>query len=185
MRPSICAGILAFAAVLAGIPAHGAEDIYRWVDAAGVVHYTQVAPRDADWERVTPGARLAGRRTPTLDNPRTREGEGSAAPASGSTPANRQRSAQAEESPQLSEAQQAMQQRLEEQAASRLAELEQTRKGNCRKAREQFRQFTTYARIRVEDEDGGTRVLTEEERQKRIAEARKAIVLNCEGESEG
>jgi arginyl-tRNA--protein-N-Asp/Glu arginylyltransferase len=75
-----------------------------------------------------------------------------------------------------------MQQRLEDQTAERLAELEQTRSQNCERAREQFQLFTTYARIRVEDEGGGTRVLTEEERQERIAEAREAIVLNCEDE---
>jgi hypothetical protein len=78
-----------------------------------------------------------------------------------------------------------MQQRLEDQAAERMAELEQTRRENCARAREQFQQFTTYARIRVEDEGGGTRILTEEERQERIAQAREAIVLNCEGEGEG
>jgi hypothetical protein len=183
MRPSICACVLAFGALLAGSSASAAEDIYRWVDAAGVIHYTQVAPRDAEWERVTPGARAANRRAPTLDNPRAGGDGGDEDSATrDAAPSEPRRSGGTNETPGLSEQQQAMQQRLEDQTAERLAELEQTRSQNCERAREQFQQFTTYARIRVEDEGGGTRVLTEEERQERIAEAREAIVLNCEDE---
>lgn len=178
MRPSICACVLAFAAVLTVSSVHAAEKIYRWVDAAGVVHYTQVAPREGEWERVTPGVHAA-RRTPTLDNPRARGPAGAASSSASPAPQN---SGAQDEPPQLSEQQQAMQQRLEDQATERLAELEQTRRENCEKAREQFQQVTTYARIRVEKEGGGTRVLGEEERQQRIAEARKAIVLNCDDE---
>lgn len=181
MRPSICACVLAFAAVLTGSPVHAAEEIYRWVDAAGVIHYTQVAPREGEWQRVTPGTHAA-RRAPTLDNPRARETAGAAGSASSTASPAPQDSGAQDEPPQLSEQQQAMQQRLEEQAAERLADLEQARRENCKKAREQFQQFTTYARIRVEDEGGGTRVLGEEERQQRIAEAREAIVLNCDDE---
>lgn len=35
------------------IPAH-AESIYRWVDAAGVVHYSQTAPGGHAYQRVNP-----------------------------------------------------------------------------------------------------------------------------------
>ena len=180
MRPSICTCILALAATATCSSAGAAEEIYRWVDADGVVHYTQVAPRLGHWERVTPGGHEGNRRRPTLDNPRAHESENSASPDAAS--AEPQKAGETDKSLRLNEPQQAMQQRLEDQAAERLAELEKRRREDCERAREQFQQLTTYARIRVEGEDGGTRVLGEEERQERIAEARDAIVLNCEDE---
>ena len=70
---------------------------------------------------------------------------------------------------------------LEAEAQARLAEINASREENCTQAREQFRQFTTFARIRVADGEGGVRILTDEERDSRIAEAQEAIVLNCEG----
>ena len=180
MRPSICACILALAATFTASPVGSAEKIYRWVDADGVVHYTQVAPRQGQWERVTPGAHAANRREPTLDNPRALEAGDADSPDDAS--AEPQNAGETDERLRLSESQQAMQQRLEDQAAERLAELERKRREDCERARAQFQQLTTYSRIRIEGEDGGTRVLGEEERQERIDQAREAVVLNCEDE---
>lgn len=164
--------------LLALIPATPrAEEIYRWVDASGTVHYSQVAPQGIASERVTPGNRFAHSEG-TLSNPRTAQPP--AAPAAGAA-------APAPESgqPQLTDAQQKMQQQLDQQEAERLADVRKTRQANCEAARKQFKEFTTYARIRVDDGSGDVRILGEDERQKRIDEAKKAIVLNCDDSGAG
>lgn len=173
-RAQICTLLLAG---IAAAPVGAAEDIYRWVDGAGVVHYTQVAPRGVAYERVSPGARRTGA-APSFYNPTP---DGADAPAGSTAPAPSQDTAAAPEGqPTLTPEQQARRDALEAEANARLANVRDTREENCRNAREQFQQFTTYARIRVADGDGGTRVLTESEREARIAEAQEAIVLNCD-----
>jgi hypothetical protein len=188
MNRSKAAGHLAIALVVlatSGGAVSAAEEIYRWVDAQGVVHYTQVAPRGVPFERVTPGQRPGG--APSFYNPSP---DGASA-ASGGTPASSPSgSASPDPAPssggnpqggtRLTEQQQAEQQRLQSEAEERLADIRAAKEENCRNAREQFQQFTTYARIRVDDGEGGTRLLTEEERQERIEEAQEAIVMNCD-----
>ena len=155
----------------ATLPATAAEAVYRWVDASGQVHYTQVAPRGIPYERVAPNGRSPAP-APSIFNPRRQ-------PAPGETVAAADTPGEPEPIP-LSEAQLQQQAELEAEAEARLQQIAQAKAQNCSNAREQFREFTTYARIRVADGNGGVRVLTEEERQARIAEAQEAIVLNCE-----
>lgn len=184
--PRLMRALLTATLAVAGtlpLAASAAEEIYRWVDAAGVVHYTQVAPQGVAYDRVTPGSRGRPSAQATLANPRTPPATpeaGSAAPQTQQTPVP---DAATESSATLTETQRQLQQELEQEAQERLAQVRAERRDNCEKAREQFRQFTTYARIRVSDDSGGMRILGEEERQQRIAEAQEAIVLNCEGEA--
>ena len=173
----VLAAVVFAAGSLAPLAAPAAEEIYRWVDAAGTVHYTQVAPQGIAFERVTPGNR---ERPGTLANPRS---PSSAAAGSATTRSQAPESRDADSadgSAALTETQQRLKRELEQEAQERLAEVQATRRDNCEKAREQFREFTTFARIRVSDGQGGARVLTEEERQQRIDEAQEAIVLNCD-----
>ena len=150
-------------------PAGAAQEVYRWVDADGLVHFTQTAPRDRPYERVAPAG--AGGR-PSFYNPRRETARGEETPDAAAE--------QQDGEPALSAEQQQRQAELQAQAQARLAEMEETRRRNCEAAREQFRQFTTYARIRVADGEGGMRILGEEERAERIAEAEEAILVNCD-----
>jgi hypothetical protein len=168
-----CVGLLAASP---GSP--GAPDVYRWVDANGVVHYTQVAPRDVPFERVSPSGRdradepsfynpvRARSNAPgaIVDAPSVEAGDPDAASAPGLTPEQLERQSE-----------------LSAEADARLAEIAEARRRNCELARQQFREFTTYARIRIANPDGSIRILTEEERASRLAETEEAIVVNCDG----
>lgn len=158
-------------------PASAAGEIYRWVDATGTVHYSQSAPQGFAYERVTPGYRPPGAQA-SLSNPL----DARPAPATRTPNATPQTDTPAADAgtPALTDAQRQMESQLEEEAQARLAEVQSQRRQDCTRAREQFQQFTSYARIRVSDDAGGTKILGEDERQARIEEAKRAIVLNCE-----
>ena len=165
-----CAGLLAV-----GPATLGAPEVYRWVDANGVVHYTQVAPRDVPFERVSPSGRGPAPQ-PSIYNPvRARPDAPATAATEGEGP-----TVEAGD-PTLTPEQLQRQNELAAEAEARLAEIAETRRRNCELAREQFREFTTYARIRIADPDGTVRILTEDERARRLAEAEEAIVVNCDG----
>ncbi|MEE4381270.1 MAG: DUF4124 domain-containing protein [Pseudomonadales bacterium] len=169
------AGLLLVAAAGAS---GAAETIYRWVDASGTVHYGQVAPVGVAYEIVRPGNDPTDR-PPTLSEPARGD-----APAAGGSMAARSVSGSAASSadagPRLTEAQQRMQEELEATEQARLAEIRAEKEENCRLAREQFEQFTTYRRIRMRGPDGEYVIIGEDERQQRIEEAKQAILLNCE-----
>ncbi|MEE4360911.1 MAG: DUF4124 domain-containing protein [Pseudomonadales bacterium] len=163
------------------LPGSAAESVYRWVDASGVVHYDQVAPAGVAYEVVRPGkgpdaappslAEPAPFGTPVTPGSGAR---GTAAPSTDPADPAATRSG-------MTEAQREMQTRLEAEERERLAELRAARDENCRLAREQFEQFTTFARIRMRGADGEYVILSEEERQAKIDEAKEAILLNCDG----
>ena len=50
---------------------------------------------------------------------------------------------------------------------------------NCQRSRDVLSRLTLKSRIRVRDEDGEYRVMPEEERQDRIAQAQEGIALYC------
>lgn len=153
--------------------AAAAEAVYRWVDASGTVHFTQTAPRGVPFERVSPSGPGA-RQAPSFYNPR----RGTPATAQSSdTPA----AAPGAPAQGLTPGQQERQAELQAEADARLNEMAAAKQRNCELARQQFEEFTTFARIRVADGEGGVRILTEAERAERIAEAEEAILLNCEG----
>ena len=154
--------------------ASAAEAVYRWVDANGVVHFTQTAPRGVPFEQVSPSG-SARRAAPSFYNPR-RGAAGSAQVGDAPTPA-----APSAPGNVLTPEQQQRQAELQAQAETRLSDMAEARRRNCELAREQFEEFTTFARIRVADGSGGVRILTEEERADRIAESEQAILLNCDG----
>ena len=144
------------------LPLLTAADIYRWVDANGVVNYTQQKPRGVDAELVseTSSTRPAAAQTAQAASP-------TAQPESGSQPA-------------LNEDQQNMLRGLEEAEAARQQELARVRDDNCTRARSVLTRLTAKGRIRVRDKQGEYRIMNEEERQSRISEAQQGIALNCE-----
>ena len=164
-----------FALLAAGAYSASAQEIYRWTDANGTVHYGQIAPHGVPYETVNSMGRGPSP-PPSIYNPYQRRDP----PATATSPAGSVGAVADSGGSALTPEQLARQSELEAEAQARLAEISASRAQNCELAHEQFRQFTTYARIRVADGAGGVRILSDDERAARIAEAQEAIVLNCD-----
>lgn len=145
------------------LPLLTAADIYRWVDANGVVNYTQQKPRGVDAELVSgPGrARSVAAQAPQAEAPTTQTDSAA--------------------QPVLNEDQQGMLRDLQAAEEARQQELARVRDDNCTRARSVLTRLTAKGRIRVRDNDGEYRIMNEEERQSRITEAHEGIALNCNG----
>ena len=128
-------------------------EIYRWVDANGVVNYTQIKPRGVAAQQVQ--TRSGG---PAV----VAEGPG-AVPAA---PTDEQQSV-----PNAQDQDQGEQARKQQVA--------QIKQENCSMARNILARLTARNRVRETDVNGVTRVIPEEDRQARIKEAQDAIVDNC------
>jgi hypothetical protein len=148
--------------LLLALPLLVGADIYRWVDENGVVNYSQRQPEGVRAERVS--AITGERVTPAA----TTATPPSPAPAAG-----------AQTGDQLTEAQQQMLADLQAAEQARQAEVARIRQANCEQARDLLDRLTARGRIRVRGDDGVERVLPEEERQQRIEEAQRGIVVNC------
>lgn len=174
---SLIAGLGRGALMLAlALPAAlSAAEVYRWVDAQGVVHYSSVAPRGVAFERVDPGARP--RATPSLANPSLAEDEEDE-PEPAPTPQPIPEPSADELG--LTEEQQQRRAELQAQATERLARLQTERQERCRVARNLYEELTTHSRVRIREESGRERLLGDDELRARIAEARDAIVTNCD-----
>ncbi len=173
---SLIAGLARGALLLAlALPtALSAAEVYRWVDAQGVVHYSSVAPRGVEFERVDPGARP--RALPTLANPSLVDEEDEPDPAPAPQPATEPSA----EDLGLTEEQQRQRAELDAQASERLERLATERQERCQTARQLYDELTTHSRVRIREESGRERLLSDEELRARIAEARDAIVTNCD-----
>ncbi|MEZ5549825.1 MAG: DUF4124 domain-containing protein [Pseudomonadales bacterium] len=137
-----------------------ADEIYRWVDAAGVVNYTQQKPRDTQSQKVT------------TNQGATRIVE-EAAPAVSPEPP-------ADGSAALSESQQTMLENLQAAERARQEEIAKIRSDNCEKSRALLDRLTVNARVRVTEPSGQQRIMGEDERQERISEAQVGIAQNCD-----
>ena len=142
---------------LASLPA-SADKIYRWVDAGGVVNYTQQKPRDTESEAIiTQG----GTSRPVRQAP---------APVPELSAATGQ---------PLSAEQEKMLDGLRAAEQARQAEIAKIKEQNCQESRDVLARLTLKSRIRVRDEDGDYRVMPENERQERIARAQENVALYC------
>lgn len=160
--------ILATSAALLtlSLSAPGYAETWRWVDAEGVVNYSERKPKGVDAELVA-GTESARRRN---DNRTTTATPAPPPSIPGATRAQ----------PPLNERQQQMLAELESAEANRQAQVAKVRQENCLTARRVLENLTVRDRVRVRMEDGSTRVLGEDERQARIEEAQQGIVVNCE-----
>lgn len=139
--------------------------IYRWVDADGIVNYTQIKPEGVEAELVSAdtGRRISPRKPPPAATP------------SGDA------QAPADDDQALSERQRAMLEDLRAAEARRQEEIARVREANCEQARQVLDRLTARGRIRVMGDDGVERVMPEEERQERIDEAQRVVAANCAG----
>jgi Domain of unknown function (DUF4124) len=142
--------------LLFSVPLLMGADIYRYVDANGVVNYVQQLPYGVQGERIKT---VAG--APSV-------AESATAPAP-----------KADEQPPLDPKQQAMLDDLKKADQARKDEIARIRDANCTRSREVLEKLTTYGHLRVTEPDGQQRKMPEEEREQRIAEAQKGIVTNC------
>jgi len=134
--------------------------VYRWVDEDGVVNYSQLKPEGVDAELVSDtGERQRGRDRSTPARP------------SAQTPPEDQQT--------LTESQQRMLSELQAAEQERQAEIARVREANCQEARDVLQRLSSRGRIRVVGDDGQERMMPEEERQRRIDEAQRAVAANC------
>lgn len=148
-----------FAGLLLVLPCLMGAEIYRWVDADGVVNYTQQRPYNIDVEQITTrtGARRVSSEIPATPAPALGENQQS----------------------ELTEDQQAMLERLRNAEAVRQEQVAEIRTSNCEQARTMLYDLQVRGRVRVRDGDS-VRIMDEDERQQRIGEAQEGVAVNCD-----
>ncbi|MFP5423925.1 MAG: DUF4124 domain-containing protein [Gammaproteobacteria bacterium] len=127
-----------------------ASQVYKWVDAQGVTHFSAQPPQGQDATSVN-----------------------TAAPPPKPAVAEEKKAAPTFES--IADPEQAA---IDEKVKQEVAAKEVERKKYCEDVRTNLAQLQNNPRVRV-DVDGEVRRLSEEERQSRISEAQKAIAENC------
>ncbi len=140
---------------LALIPMLMGTELYQWTNADGVVTYSQQAPHGVEASRITvrDGAATATvQPEPVRDEP---------------------------DKPKLTPAQQEHLERMEAIEAARQEEIARIRQSNCDRSRAILERLQSAARIRIRDERGEQRVMSESELQGRIADAQRGIAENC------
>ncbi len=70
---------------------------------------------------------------------------------------------------------------VEENAAALAAEVAETKRRNCDIGKNNLAQIRAFARIRVSDELGENRILTDAEKEAKAEQARQVIRENCSG----
>ncbi len=138
------------------LPVLMGSEIYRYVDANGVVTYAQQLPYGVKGEEIH-----------TVD--------GAPSVAVAAAPPKTEKPAE----PQLSPQQQAMLDKLKAAETARKDEIARIREANCTRSKEVLAKLSSAGRIRVTNPDGQEVKMPEEERQSRIAEAQRGIVTNC------
>ncbi|WP_426415883.1 DUF4124 domain-containing protein [Aestuariirhabdus sp. LZHN29] len=143
--------LIIFSALLTMSSAHAAT-YYKWVDDNGLTHYSA---------------------TPPEGRPSVQIERGSSRSPSGITPsipsANEPNEAAARTEDKLEA----------EGFEQNLAAAEETRKKNCDTARENKVQLTLKNRIKLLQDDGTYRVLSDEEKQQKVRQADEAIDTYC------
>ena len=131
-------------------------EVYKWVDENGVVTYSQEKPKHTDSRKINtigapPSAELA------------------------------QLSAQKKPAAvtELTAEQQQTLEKLESDSVKRIAEETAKKASNCEIFTKYLAQLMSKDRIRAREPDGSERMVPEDERQERIAAAKKEIELNC------
>ncbi|RRJ82238.1 DUF4124 domain-containing protein [Aestuariirhabdus litorea] len=132
-----------------------AASYYKWVDENGLTHFSA---------------------TPPVGIPSIQIEKGMARPASGSGGSPLPAPGLAEpDSDETSTEKQAEQEGFQDQ----LAEADETRQKNCETAKQNKIQLTLKNRIRLLQEDGSYRVLSDAEKQQELRQADEAIDTYC------
>lgn len=155
--------------------ASAAKDYYVWVDEDGVTNYSERNPQGVEAQHITSGQRFGERvedpvrrRPGRRSTPEESEPEQAVAPSPGGGSA----AGGGEVDPDAL---------IEEERQAIAAKIAETKRENCEIGKRNLAQLQAYARIRVKGEDGQERILTPEERQAKIDEARQIVRDNCNG----
>ena len=157
----ITAGLIALLLIASGVSA-SEEEYYTWVDENGVVNFSERNPQGYNARHVTAGQRQFGYHyedEEPEEPPADPQSSEQAVPPAGERPIDKE---------------------LVEEEKRINQEIAATKRTNCNIGRLNLKQLQNYNRIRMKDDDGKVRVLTDEEKQARIAEAQKTINENCE-----
>jgi len=133
-----------------------AEDIYRWVDENGTVHFDARPPAGVDAERVSsfsPAASSSESETDTPDSPFAVPGQPSPAQV----------------------AREERMKRAQEQREKK-AEMEP----QCEAMRQRVEEIEPHTRVIVQDDDGTVRRLEDQERMDLLAQAKDFIAKYCQ-----
>ena len=136
--------------IAATLTAQGA--FYKWVDANGVTQYTQSPPPSGQYQEMHSSALPASDPASELQREETTAKDQNAPDTAAENPA----------------------QDDQKQAAQQAA-----REQNCQLARQRLAQLETHGRIRYQADDGSIQVMSEEEKQAKLAETRKMMADMC------
>lgn len=141
-----------------------AAEYYTWVDENGVVNYSQKAPSGIEAEHVSQSHTFGRRRSQSA--PRT---------APPPIPDQTAQTAPAESAP-VAEGQN---EEVAQMEASLTAEIQATKRQNCRQARRNLESFQSRGRVRYTGPDGEMQIMSDEDKQARINSFRQQIRDNC------
>ena len=143
---------------VAAINATAEDDYYTWIDENGVTNYAERNPEGVSATFVSRNQAF-GRRTADERRP----------------------SAQASEQTQANNRSPNPDALVDKQAAILVEEVTEIKRQNCEIGKNNLAQLKAFSRIRVSDEQGENRILTEDEKETRSDKARQTIRENCTG----
>ncbi len=149
-----------------------ATEYYTWVDENGVVNFSERDPENYSAELIN--TRTARTRAFGFQRPTASTEADSSNLANSTTDESELGEDGAGLDPEIDA-------QIADEKARMQAEIAQTKRSNCAIGRRNLAQLETYARVRVLDDDGTERTLTDEQKRSRIEEARKTIRENCTG----
>ena len=149
------AGLIGLLILVSATTSNAEDEYYTWVDGDGVVNYSEHNPQGFDARFITRSQRFGYQ----SDEPLEQE-----APEQAATAAEEERDIDVEIATQRA--------RIDKEIAA-------AKKSNCNIGKLNLAQLQSYNRIKVQNDDGQVRVLSEEEKQSRIDRAKPTISENC------
>ena len=147
------------------VSATAEEEYYTWIDENGVTNYAERNPEGVQATFVSRnqafGRRAADERRPSSQTAQTAQ---TASPSA-------QNDTRSVDPDAL----------VDEQAAIMAAEVAAIKRENCKIGKNNLAQLKAFSRIRVSDDQGQNRILTEDEKEARSDKARQTIRENCTG----
>lgn len=141
--------------LVTALPVHAA--LYKWIDGHGVTQYSQEPPPSGHYQEMkmqasSPGSEKQPAQQQAQDTPPKQPEQDSAVAAPSNTP----------------------------QDSQYLAKRQAAMRKNCQIARHNLSQLDTHGRIRYLAADGTMHVMTEEEKQAKLAENRQMVEEMCQ-----
>lgn len=155
-------------AVVLPLAAAGTSTVYRWTDAEGQVHFSQVPPPEGTPHQIIQGPGRAAA-------PAAAPGDDTA-----SSSATAREEAQREQTRRFLERRDA-ENRARDEARSREREQKETAARQCQEAKEraQFLEERTARRLVIPAEDGNLARMEEDEFMRRLNQAKQDVASHC------